>query len=108
LQSEFVVTYLSPARLRDGVNRSLTVRLADAPVAVQLDYNPGGLLPEVEAIAPWPVFLAALGALVILLAIPVLVMRVVPPLAGRGKAVRARPRIRLEPDRAPRVRILKD
>ncbi|MCW5876831.1 MAG: VWA domain-containing protein [Anaerolineales bacterium] len=73
LQSEYVITYTSPAALRDGVNRSLSVALAPAGTSPGLSeearYNPGGLVPEVERPAAWPLFagiIAVLAALVIL------------------------------------------
>lgn len=61
LQSEFVLTYLSPASLRDGVNRSLSVGLAQAPTAAQAHYNlaawcrrwPTSLLGRCS-LRPWP------------------------------------------------------
>ncbi|MBI3158046.1 MAG: VWA domain-containing protein [Chloroflexi bacterium] len=77
MQSEYVITYTSPAALHDGVNRALTVSLASpagaadagAPQAV---YNPGGLVPEVAQPAPWPVFAAMLAVLAGLLLLPIL------------------------------------
>ena len=76
LKSEYVLTYISPSDLRDGVNRALTVSLAapgSSAAAVggeQVVYNPGGLLPEVSAPAPWPMFATLLGGLVIALLLP--------------------------------------
>ncbi|HEY6072014.1 MAG TPA: VWA domain-containing protein, partial [Anaerolineales bacterium] len=50
LQSEYAITYTSPSRLRDGVNRSLTVSVAGGgAAAAQVSYNPGGVLPEVPS-----------------------------------------------------------
>jgi VWFA-related protein len=77
MQSEYVITYTSPAALRDGFNRSLTVSLASpsgaaAPGAPQAVYNPGGLVPEVAQPAPWPIFLAMLAVLGALLLLPLL------------------------------------
>ncbi|HEY5118669.1 MAG TPA: VWA domain-containing protein, partial [Anaerolineales bacterium] len=53
LQSEYVITYISPAKLRDGLNRALSVKLADVASALpaKVTYNPGGLVPEV-AVSP--------------------------------------------------------
>lgn len=76
LQSEYAVTYTSPAALRDGVNRSLGVSLAPIggagePVANQdTRYNPGGLVPEVAQPASWPLFAAVVLALAALVLVP--------------------------------------
>jgi VWFA-related protein len=74
LHSEYVLTYTSPASLRDGVNRALSVRL-DLSVAAQsgaASYNPGGVVPEVESASTGPVFLILLAALAFLLSAPAL------------------------------------
>jgi VWFA-related protein len=75
LQSEYVITYQSPASLRDGVNRSLTVSLQDAAGAGLVSaegahYNPGGLVPEVAQPAPWSLFSSLLAGLLLLLLVP--------------------------------------
>jgi VWFA-related protein len=75
MQSEYVITYNSPAVLRDGVNRSLTVSLQDAAlseaVSIQdTQYNPGGLVPEVAEPAPWRLFGILTAGLLILLLLP--------------------------------------
>jgi VWFA-related protein len=74
LQSEYVITYISPSTLRDGVNRSLSVTLADTPdsIAGKSSYNPGGLVPEVELASKssWPLFLTLLALLAVLLFAP--------------------------------------
>ena len=79
LKSEYVLTYISPSDLRDGVNRALTVSLA-APgsntAAIdgeQVVYNPGGLLPEVSEPAPWPMFGGLLAILLVALLLPGLI-----------------------------------
>ncbi len=59
LQSEYSMTYNSTSGLRDGLNRSLTVSLANYSSA-QAGYNPGGLLPEVARRGSWPVFILLL------------------------------------------------
>ncbi len=84
LQSEYVITYQSPSSLRDGVNRTLTVSLAEAAglVAVQVGYNPGGLVPEVAQRSSWPLFGAVFAALLVLLFAPTLVARGVGVVAG--------------------------
>jgi len=74
LQSEYQFTYISPSPLRDGVNRSLTVSLTTAAVpAVESQYNPGGVLPEVVPGSSWTLFFAILLGLLALLFIPMLV-----------------------------------
>jgi hypothetical protein len=78
LQSEYQITYTSPAALRDGVNRSLSVALAPigggSPVVDQDSrYNPGGLVPEVAQPASWPIFGAVVLGLAALVVIPMLI-----------------------------------
>lgn len=74
LQNEYVVTYISPATLRNGVNRNLTVSLAGTATAAEGKYNPGGVLPEVGAAgANWKLFGGILLGLVVLLAIPLVI-----------------------------------
>jgi len=77
MQSEYAITYTSPATLRDGVNRSLSVTLAPVgggqPVAGEdTRYNPGGLVPEVAEPASWPLFAAVVLVLAALVAIPLI------------------------------------
>ena len=109
LQSEYAVRYQSPSALRDGVVRALSVQLREAPASQgQAQYNPGGLVPEVEETAPWPIFLAILVALIALLFAPWAVQRGVSLLPRRGSAATARGgRIRLheETPREPRIRL---
>jgi VWFA-related protein len=72
LQSEYAITYLSPSKLRDGVNRSLTVSLSGgAAAAAQANYNPGGVLPEVPS-QSWLLFVGILVGLLLLLVVPIL------------------------------------
>jgi VWFA-related protein len=110
LQSEYQITYTSPATLRDGVNRSLSVELApagEAPGAAgDSRYNPGGLVPEVERPAAWPLFAAIVVALALLVAAPLIfsAVRSAAPegaRAGGGKKggrvkMKQRPRIKLK------------
>jgi Ca-activated chloride channel family protein len=78
LQSEYVVTYTSPIKLRDGVNRNLKVSLASGsgePVSASVSpvqYNPGGLVPEVSKPAAWVWFFVLLAVLGLLLLLPFL------------------------------------
>jgi len=70
LQSEYAITYTSPAGLRDGVNRALSVSLASGGSAAPVKFNPGGLVPEVGKPATWPLFAAVLVGLLLLLIVP--------------------------------------
>ena len=74
LQSEVVISYLTPQALRDGVKRALSVRLSGAWQAQvggsSSSYNPGGLIPEVPNPGNWGLFAILLGALILLLVIP--------------------------------------
>jgi VWFA-related protein len=110
LQSEYQITYTSPATLRDGVNRSLSVALASGaggePAGTER-YNPGGLVPEVENPAPWPLFAAVVGGLALLVALPLIIgaVRANAPASAGGRArgggksrvkMKERPRIKLK------------
>jgi len=74
LQSEIVITYTTPQKLRDGVSRSLTVELADDLTGVGTtgtkQFNPGGLVPEVAKPISWVTFGVILVILTILLFLP--------------------------------------
>ncbi len=74
LQSEYVITYTSPAALRDGSNRSLSVKLSESIPSVpgQSSFNPGGLVPEVtvDPSSAWGLFFGLLILLVVLLLAP--------------------------------------
>lgn len=72
LQGEFSFTYTSPSKLRDGVNRGLTVSISDTSVNSQ--YNPGGVLPEVSG-SSLPLFGGILAGLLLLLGLPFLFRR---------------------------------
>ena len=77
LQSEAVISYLTPLTLRDGVQRALTVILSDQFIGEggksQTNYNPGGLVPEVSNPASWVTFGILLAGLIVLLFIPVVI-----------------------------------
>lgn len=84
LQGEFAITYTSPSALRDGVNRSLSVALKNASASTEgktVNYNPGGLIPEVSNPFSWGLFAGLLALLLLLLALP----RLVPTIAHRIK-----------------------
>ncbi len=72
MQSEYVLTYTSPSKLRDGVNRNLQVSLTGSGVSAQKQYNPGGVLPEVPANS-WILFGGILIGLIVLALIPAIV-----------------------------------
>jgi VWFA-related protein len=81
LQSEYVLTYTSPATLRDGVNRSLQVSLSSEAGLSDIDtetsiYNPGGLVPEIPEPASWALFFTILAGLVLLLVLPAVLRKV--------------------------------
>jgi VWFA-related protein len=75
-KSEYQLTYTSPSALRDGVNRALSVSIADASDVIPVGeeeptiYNPGGLVPEVSLPVPLFIFGAIMAGLVLLLIIP--------------------------------------
>lgn len=80
LQSEVVISYITPQALRDGVKRSLSVRLAgaweDHVSGSSSSYNPGGLIPEVPNPSNWVLFFILLGGLIVLLTIPLLLTNI--------------------------------
>ena len=80
LQSEVVISYVTPLDLRDGVLRALTVTLADRYSGIggesQTSFNPGGLVPEVAQPASWFTFAIILAVLVILLFVPVVFLAI--------------------------------
>jgi VWFA-related protein len=111
LQSEYTLIYTSPVALRDGINRNLTVRLLDADVEADTVYNPGGVVPEVPRQNSLPVFAVAMGALFLLLVVPLALSRGAAILRGMprgngGKPVR-RVKLKEESQSAtkPRVRM---
>lgn len=102
-KSEYQLTYTSPAALRDGVNRNLSVTLS-GPASTILEagdvsatYNPGGLVPEVSEPAPWPVFWSLIGGLTLLLFLPSLIKRgsglVKSPVSRGGLSRKNKPKI---------------
>ncbi len=109
LQSEYAVRYQSPSSLRDGVARSLSVQVREAVASEgQAQYNPGGLVPEVAQLAPWPVFLGTLLVLIILLFVPWAIQRgfALLPRPGRASPARkSRVRLHEEAPREPRIRL---
>jgi VWFA-related protein len=89
LQNEYALTYVSPFTLRDGVNRALAVSLSDAPAAIESEYNPGGVLPEVAS-KSWTLFAVLLTGLLGLLLLPALLRSVAQPFGVRRKRSRVK------------------
>jgi hypothetical protein len=83
LQSEYAITYVSPATLRDGINRNLSVALSSVGVSTEANYNPGGVLPEITG-RSWTLFGLALGGLLLLLILPFIFSRVPDMFNGVG------------------------
>lgn len=112
MQSEYAITYTSPATLRDGVNRSLSVTLApvgggQAVAGEDTRYNPGGLVPEVEQPASWPLFAAVVLVLAALVAIP-LVLPIFRSGWGEGAAARGSSgggRVKLKEQNPARIKL---
>ncbi len=75
-KSEYQLTYTSPSSLRDGVNRALSVSLADTGITASekdqeaIVYNPGGLVPEVSEPVPLLTFGLIMAGLIAILFIP--------------------------------------
>jgi VWFA-related protein len=114
LQSEYVITYVSPAALRDGLNRSLNARLSESIPSVpgQSSFNPGGLVPEVSASSSstWTLFIGLLIILGVMLLAPMGIQTVMTFAQGQGKTARpaksAPPKIKLsEPKKTSRVKL---
>jgi len=85
-KSEYQFTYTSPSTLRDGVNRALSVSIADAPQTLTgeeeepIIYNPGGLVPEVSEPVPLLTFGAIMVGLIALLFVPGVINYVFKPI----------------------------
>jgi VWFA-related protein len=113
LQSEYVLTYTSPAKLRDGLRRTLSVKLSNFSLAApaKAAYNPGGLVPEVAvpAASSWPLFFGLLAALIVLLFVPagVQIILTFVPVGGAGedKPKPSAPRIRLQEPKTSRIKL---
>jgi len=94
-KSEYQFTYTSPSTLRDGVNRALSVSIADAPQTLTgeeeepIIYNPGGLVPEVSEPVPLLTFGAIMVGLIALLFVPGVINYVFKPILAnlpKGKS----------------------
>jgi len=85
-KSEYQLVYTSPSSLHDGVNRALSVSLADAANTVaeiegeSITYNPGGLVPEVSEPVPLPFFGVIMVGLIALLFVPGVINYVFKPI----------------------------
>jgi VWFA-related protein len=102
-KSEYQLTYTSPSTLRDGVNRALSVSIADFPnssLSVEEDqplvYNPGGLVPEVAEPVPMGVFGGVMAGLVLLLFAPTAIKPILANLPGQKTPQKEKPRIKLK------------
>jgi VWFA-related protein len=104
LHSEYALTYTTSARLRDGVNRSLTVELAESADAAgaTAEYNPGGLVPEVAQANTWPLFFGLMAGLILLFAAPGIIGRL---RGSRDSRSPAAPGIKLANPSKSRVRL---
>lgn len=113
MQSEYAITYTSPSKLRDGVNRGLTVSLSGSAGAglsseVPISYNPGGLVPEVAQPASWGLFLALVSGLLVLLALPFLIGMALPLVRGTKEQKPQPPaqgKVKLRSNAQPRVKL---
>jgi hypothetical protein len=85
LKSEYRITYVTPSELRDGIRRSLRVEVGVAGVgdAGSSEYNPGGVIPEVDTADAWQLFGQLLAALGLLLFVPVLFRMLVRKSGGK-------------------------
>lgn len=110
IQNEYKLTYRSPNRLRDGINRAVVVTVATSsgPTEVTAIYNPGGVIPEVEPRSTWGLFGLIFAVLAFLLVLPGIIGRVRVLVSGRGpvpgrskKAKSAKGRIRLTGESRP-------
>ena len=94
LQSEVVISYITPLTLRDGVQRALTVALTDQFIGEGgrslTRFNPGGLVPEVAQPASWLKFGVILVVLIALLAIPLVIQ-----IIRGGKSLKRKKKIRI-------------
>jgi len=94
-KSEYQLTYTSPSTLRDGVNRALSVSLADSAKTENgvdeepIVYNPGGLVPEVSEPVPMLFFGAIIAGLIVLMFIPGLINLILKPGKKAGPKTKA-------------------
>jgi VWFA-related protein len=110
IQNEYRLTYTSPNALRDGTIRTITVKVTTStgPTDVNATYNPGGVIPEVEARSTWGLFLVGFVVLGFLLVLPTFLglgRRLVS--GGERKAAEPKPRVRLtseEPEKREKPR----
>jgi hypothetical protein len=102
LQSEYRLTYTTQSPLRDGLNRHLTVRLSESTAAAQAAYNPGGVLPEVDAYPSWALFAAGLAVLVGLMALPGVIR------AGTDRLRKPEPPAKNKAAKGSRIRLRED
>ena len=104
LQSEHLITYVSPSTLRDGINRNLTVSLTGGVTSVEGQYNPGGVLPEVSSRSSTTFAVILLGLLALLFA-PMLINLVTQAFSNSKKKFGGNRYIGKSPQPASRGRI---
>ena len=92
LKSEYRITYVTPSELRDGIRRSLRVEVGEAGAgnAASSEYNPGGVIPEVNTADAWRLFGLLLAGLGLLLLVPVLI-RILTRKSGGKQAKPSKP-----------------
>jgi VWFA-related protein len=98
IQNEYRLTYRSPNQLRDGTNRTVavTVIAPSGPAEVTATYNPGGVIPEVEARPTWGLFVPILAVLILLLFLPGVIGRIGLLRSARGsQPAQAKGRVKL-------------
>ncbi|MCJ7715907.1 MAG: VWA domain-containing protein [Anaerolineales bacterium] len=105
-KSEYQLTYTSPSSLRDGVNRALSVSLADSATTIPgteeepIVYNPGGLVPEVSEPVPLLFFGLIMAGLFLLLLLPAVIKFVFKPFQKDSSQVKSagkkKPRVKLK------------
>lgn len=105
IQNEYKLTYRSPTPLRDGVKREIVVTVAasSGPREIGAEYNPGGVIPEVQPRSIWRIFGLGFVGMAFLLVLPGIVRALGARASGRGRtARRARGRVRLTGGPPPR------
>jgi Ca-activated chloride channel family protein len=85
LKSEYRITYHTPAEFRDGIRRNLRVEIGEAESGIEAgssEYNPGGVIPEVDTSDSWRLFIILLAGLGVFMLIPVLIRAIASRIGG--------------------------